>query len=697
MPQQTKIFRVFISSTFTDMKQERGILQRDAFPRLEKFCEEKGARFQAVDLRWGVNEESAMDQKTLQICFNEIDRCQKISPKPNFLILLGDKYGWQPIPEIIPEVEMKAILDVITGSDKELIEKWYKQDCNAVPPEYVLQPRSEALKEYVYWELIEKQLRNILRNAVNKLNFTTDQRIKYFASATHQEIIRGALNPPDGIESPEKHVFAFSRTISGLPNDQSANGFIDLVDEKLDEESKAKLDKLKAELKEKLGEEHFLSYPGSWENGALRIEPEELKKFNDRVYTELETVIIEQLAKVVDKDEIIHEAKLHKEFKDKLTNHFSGRVEILNSIDNYLKNKNEHRVMSLIGVSGSGKSSVMAQAVKLNENKGAVLVYRFIGATSGSSNIMSLLQSVCGQLAQRYGIDAKTLAREGDDKAWYDINGLSDVLRKCLALATAEKPILLFLDSLDQLSETDNAKALYWLPRELPEHARMVVSSLPEMEDKLSASYKMDLPVLPEKEAIEILDKWFISIKRKLTNEQEELVLHSFNKTKLPIYLKLAFEKAKKWHSYNTGMSLKEDVPGIINDFFDELQKDYPEDFVKTVICYMLCGRYSGLAENEILEILAFDPEYWQKFIDTTHIDYRQELKNLKAELEDPQKESKGYMKIPIAVWSRLYLDLEPFLTERDADGVTIIAFFHRQFNEVLRERYELLDEKSEN
>ena len=47
-------------------------------------------------------------------------------------------------------------------------------------------------------------------------------------------------------------------------------------------------------------------------------------------------------------------------------------------------------------------------------------------------------------------------------------------------------------------------------------------------------------------------------------------------------------------------------------------------------------------------------------------------------------------MKIPIVVWSRLYLDLEPYLTERDADGVPIITFFHRQFNEVLRERYGL-------
>jgi hypothetical protein len=32
------------------MKVERRILQRDVFPKLEKYCEERGARFQGVDL-----------------------------------------------------------------------------------------------------------------------------------------------------------------------------------------------------------------------------------------------------------------------------------------------------------------------------------------------------------------------------------------------------------------------------------------------------------------------------------------------------------------------------------------------------------------------------------------------------------------------------------------------------------------------
>src|SRR5947208_447158 len=64
----THTFRVFVSSTFDDLREERNILQEHLFPKLEKFCLEKGTRFQAIDLRWGVREEAGFDQKTMDIC-----------------------------------------------------------------------------------------------------------------------------------------------------------------------------------------------------------------------------------------------------------------------------------------------------------------------------------------------------------------------------------------------------------------------------------------------------------------------------------------------------------------------------------------------------------------------------------------------------------------------------------------------------
>ena len=63
MKRQSKIFRVFLSSTFEDLKLERDSLQNGAFKRLREYCLKKGWQFQAIDLRWGINNEATIDQR----------------------------------------------------------------------------------------------------------------------------------------------------------------------------------------------------------------------------------------------------------------------------------------------------------------------------------------------------------------------------------------------------------------------------------------------------------------------------------------------------------------------------------------------------------------------------------------------------------------------------------------------------------
>ena len=94
--QQNRLVRVFVSSTFQDMKAERDELVKFTFPELRRRCRERFVEFTEVDLRWGVTDEEKAEGKVLPICLAEIERC-----RPYFIGLLGERYGW--LPEEIPK------------------------------------------------------------------------------------------------------------------------------------------------------------------------------------------------------------------------------------------------------------------------------------------------------------------------------------------------------------------------------------------------------------------------------------------------------------------------------------------------------------------------------------------------------------------------------------------------------------------
>jgi len=93
--------RVFISSTFRDMQEEREELVKQIFPQLRRLCENRGVTWGEVDLRWGVPDEAKAEGKVLPLCLAEIEHCP-----PYFIGLLGERYGW--VPEEIPPELLEA-------------------------------------------------------------------------------------------------------------------------------------------------------------------------------------------------------------------------------------------------------------------------------------------------------------------------------------------------------------------------------------------------------------------------------------------------------------------------------------------------------------------------------------------------------------------------------------------------------------
>lgn len=83
--------RVFISSTFRDMMEERDALMTHCWPELRRFCRELQVELVEVDLRWGIAEEQSTRKETLKLCLDEIRAC-----RPFFIGLLGERYGWIP-------------------------------------------------------------------------------------------------------------------------------------------------------------------------------------------------------------------------------------------------------------------------------------------------------------------------------------------------------------------------------------------------------------------------------------------------------------------------------------------------------------------------------------------------------------------------------------------------------------------------
>src|SRR4029079_15593602 len=96
-----RAIRVFVSSTFRDMQDEREELIKRVFPAVRRLCEQRDVAFSEVDLRWGITDEQKAEGKVLPICLAEIIDC-----RPYFIGILGERYGWT-IDEIPPELAQR--------------------------------------------------------------------------------------------------------------------------------------------------------------------------------------------------------------------------------------------------------------------------------------------------------------------------------------------------------------------------------------------------------------------------------------------------------------------------------------------------------------------------------------------------------------------------------------------------------------
>jgi nephrocystin-3 len=230
MPTTDRSIRVFISSTFRDMRAERDELARRVFPQLRKLCESRGITWTDVDLRWGITDEQVAEGKVLPICLGEINNC-----RPFFIGLLGERYGWVPErgeisdgliaehPWLAESTERSVTeLEILHGvlNDPAMANRasFYFRD-----PAYMERIPTERRADFVETDPDLRDKLSVLKDRIRGSglafheNYTSPQTLaelvlRDLTTAINQEFPPGTESAPLDAEAAEHDAFAVSRS-----------------------------------------------------------------------------------------------------------------------------------------------------------------------------------------------------------------------------------------------------------------------------------------------------------------------------------------------------------------------------------------------------------------------------------------------------------------------------------------------------
>ena len=474
-----KTIFVFVSSTFTDTMEERNVLQEKILPRLRALCKEHGIEYIFFDMRYGVRDENTLDHQTWLGCYAALKTCFEESAGIFFLSLQSGKYGYRPLPRTIA----KSLLDerLYKSEDEEmksLCTEWYILDENAFPEAYNLKPL-KSLDDNSFWKEALPKLSDFLKNIPF---FEPNENVIVGRSVTEYEAIM-AMAMDD--ENPSRIKWAQRKVTDG--------GSVELDPWQFYAEWQSKplsllCANLKASMESKIGEENItrfevaakdlipkvvgddgvqqVIYTSKNEYAEAVLQPA-TKAYLDNWQVEIEKVLMDDVRRCIEckdawavdgcglglpgheLDEILH----HYQWARKKIDTFTGRETLLEEAltlttsgarcEKYGVN------LALIGQSGAGKTAFMAKLASMVASsqvatKRPVLI-RFCGTSEGSRTGYGLMQSLCRQIEYSLGIHGGPFP-----------SAYADMVKRFHNLL-CEYPVVLFIDSLDQLTNANEA------------------------------------------------------------------------------------------------------------------------------------------------------------------------------------------------------------------------------------------------
>ncbi|XP_014669734.1 PREDICTED: telomerase protein component 1-like [Priapulus caudatus] len=295
---------------------------------------------------------------------------------------------------------------------------------------------------------------------------------------------------------------------------------------------------------------------------------------------------------------------------------FVGRRPLLQTCLNTIVACEKGAVV-LAGKPGSGKSAVMSELLELYHGSdackaGSDVISHFLEAVPGSTGIHAMLTRLCHELTI---CDWRQFA---DSTVPVKYENLVAKFGKLIA-ETAQQtssPLVVFIDGLDLLDDTHQARNLHWLPDPLPENVVFVVS----------VNLDSDLHiVLKERRAHEVivehLDIWDRAklVRQTLASHGKTLdesafsnqmkVLVSKREAGQPLFLKLACEELRVFGLFAKVSaklrSLPQTTPKLLQDILQRLETEHTHEMIATTLQLVYFAR-NGLLETELHYLLSY-------------------------------------------------------------------------------------------
>ncbi|KAG7487838.1 hypothetical protein MATL_G00027840 [Megalops atlanticus] len=563
---------------------------------------------------------------TAELCLQEIQSCKRLSIGPTFTALLGNRYGYRPIPRLIPENEFELLLSRL-AKDPDVTESEIELGLLGIQ-------KSDPRAVLFVRELPRLRKTDSQRSFAHFMDVTADGLVDKEA----QDLLSSLKSRIYALCSGFVNLHCVELSKAGIdPGCKEHKQYLESLCEQFVSQMKAKISRAAA--------------PSALTDGTGGAEWGWLWQ------------------------EITHHMLLSKA-KCAV---FCGRDSLLGKIclAMWETTNSYHEPLVVFGPSGIGKTALMcklAQEMRGVLGPKSVVVLRLLGTSPLSSEIDSVLRSVCFQICGAFGLSLPTSQT---------VNTHEDLVRffhGLLAKVSQQgDSLLIILDSLDQLSEASHAHKMHWLPKEIPPNVHLVVSTLDSGKPLLESLRGMivaqanffEVEQLTADQGRQIVDAYMNAVGRRLTPDQCDVVLRSFQHCGHPLLLKLNLDAARQWASYTqvSELQLGSTTHEAISLLFQRLEKKHGRQLIGSALGYIVSSR-DGLSEAELRDVLSLDDEV---------------LADIYQYWLPPNP---ALIRLPPLLWSRLRHDLGEYLVERQASGTNVLGLYHRQFTEIVKERY---------